>query len=185
VTRAEFTSAMAPLAVNFNRPLDKPLLTVFWGAFQHCTPDEFRDAVTEVIRTERFFPTVATLRDAMGLQEPVSTLAEAGAVFALLCQAGPKYDPHRGDYWPPQAVLDRFGPQALAAFTAAGGTTAFRDRTARDVAFLRRDFMKGWEEYGTHPTPPDRILRPSGTPTGLTTLAAAITNALPSPKEGA
>lgn len=152
MTLDEFKGAMAMLAASFNRELTRPLMTIYWTTFQAERPDDFRDAVTEHIRTAKFFPTVAELLTRMGRDGATGSLAEAGAVFEQLTTGpAPHYDPRRGDYWAHPDVMERFGPQAYAAFLAAGGTSAFRDRTDKGLPFLRRDFMAGWEEYSRRP----------------------------------
>jgi len=170
MTRAEFVGAMAPLSVNYNRELTRALMTVYWTEFQHLLADEFRDAITYHIRHGKFFPTVAELRQVLGM-DAAPTLADASAVFEQLLGPAPAYDPKRGDYWTLEAVQQRFGTQGLAAFMAAGGTRVFRDRTDKDLPFLRRDFIRGWEEAGrTLPearyqlptTPAPRGLAPAG-----------------------
>lgn len=144
---------MAPLAVNFKRELTRPTMTLFWSEFQHLRPDDFRDAVTEVIRTHKFFPTIAEMRDALGMGQ-ADALVEAASTFDALLGDGPRYDPRTGDYWTLEDVTTRFGPRALAAFLVAGGTRAFRDRTTRNVEFLRRDFLRGWTDYRERQEPP-------------------------------
>lgn len=183
MTRDEFSRAMAPLAANYGATSLTPERNrMFWAEFQHVRPDDFRDAVVQIMRTEKFFPTIAVMREALGLHRTPSVIAEGAAALATLLGDGPRYDPHRGDYWKGEDVLERLGPQALAAFMVAGGTAAFRDRTDRNVDFLRRDFLRGWEDYAKHPTEPETFLPPGRQPHGLGALADSLPRILPAPE---
>jgi hypothetical protein len=182
MTRTEFLGAMAPLSVNFRQQLTKPLLTLWWGQFQHCTPDEFREAVVQVCQRETFFPTIATMRDALGLNGNGLTLANQ--VFTELTSLpGPRYDPKRGDYWSLQDVQERFGTHALAAFLAGGGTAMFRDRTDRNLDFIRRDFLAGWAEFAKHPQDERVLLDKPRRPEGLAPIQEVLTRLLPGAPE--
>ena len=145
MTPAEFRDAMQVLAVAYRRELTRPTMRLYWAEFGYLAPEALAAALTAHVRTAKFFPTIAELRAALGMDRRPG-LAEAGVTFEALLGDGPAYDARLGDYWTLQAVSDRFGPVALAAFMAAGGTRAFRDRTTRNVDFLRRDFLAGWTE---------------------------------------
>jgi len=152
MTLNEFKGAMAMLGASFNRELTRPLMTIYWTEFQAERPDDFRDAVTELIRTVKFFPTVAELRTALGSNGGAGSLAEAGSVFEALTNGpAPHYDPRRGDWWGHPDVMERFGAQAYSSFLAVGGTATLRDRTERNLDYIRRDFMAAWEEYNRQP----------------------------------
>jgi len=178
VTRKEFVDAMAPLSVNFRRELTRPLMVTYFAEFQSVRPDDFRDAVTHLLRTAKFFPTIAEFRHALGMNDTPS-LAEAGMVFDALLGPAPAYDPRLGDSWPLQVVHDRWGAVALAAFMAAGGPRAFRDRTDRDVPFLRRDFMRGWEQSAALPAAHRPALAPETAPRGLAPVTESLARLLP------
>ena len=170
MTLDEFKGAMAPLSVNYRRELTKALMTVYWSEFQHVLADEFRDAVMHHIRVSTYFPTVADLRQRLGVGAGAPSFTEGSSIFEALVGPAPAYDPRHGDYWTLEAVQHRFGTQALAAFLAAGGTRGFRDRTDKDIPFLRRDFLRGWDEAGKTLGEARPILPPSTAPRGLAPL---------------
>ncbi len=184
MTRPEYLTAMAPLAVNFRMKLSKPLLRLWWEQFQHCTPDEFRDAIVRVCQAETFFPTLATMRGLLGMNNTGVVLANQ--VFTeLTTLPGPRYDPKRGDYWSLQDVQERFGTQALAAFLAAGGTAMFRDRTDKNLDFIRRDFLAGWADFAKHPQDERVLLERPKAPTGLQPITESLARLTSgAPKEG-
>lgn len=184
MTRQDFLAAMAPLAVNYRRELTAPLLRLFWSEFQHVRPVDFQEAVQGHLREGQFFPTVAELRQRLGLPRSAPTLTEAATVFEALLTDAPAYDARRGDYWPMREVFERFGPIALAAFLRAGGTRAFRDRTERNVDFLRRDFLAGWDDACTHPVPVEYLLPPGlAVARGLAPLSDSLPRLMPGEPE--
>lgn len=186
MTRNEFIAAMAPLAVNYNRELTKPLMLTYWAEFQHILPDEFRDAVMYHIRTGKFFPTIADLRHALGLTvTTIATLTDAATTFEALLGTAPAYDPRHGDYWTLEAVQEQFGAVALAAFMAAGGTRVFRDRTDRDLPFLRKEFLRAWEEAAKALEPLPALPRSTpGTTRGLAPISEAVKRLAPPIEQG-
>ena len=177
MTPAEFRDAMQVLAVAYRRELTRPTMRLYWAEFGYLAPEALAAALTAHVRAAKFFPTVAELRAALGMDQRPG-LVEGAAVFEALLGTGPAYDARQGDYWSLQAVSDRFGALALAAFMAAGGTRAFRDRTTRNVDFLRRDFLRGWEEAGAAATRPP-ALAPSPQRQGLAAVGESVRRLLP------
>lgn len=145
MTVSEYKEQMLRLSVAFRKQLTRPVLTLYWEQFRDVDAAHFARAVDGCIKTDTWFPTVAQIRRALG--QGGGTLAEAGLTFTALLGPAPHYDPRRGDYWAIPDVMAEFGPQAVAAFLVAGGSASFRDRTDKTVEFLRRDFLRGWEEY--------------------------------------
>lgn len=180
MTEQEFRDAMAPLGAvpwKYGKGLTRPIMRFYFAEFGYLEPAALGAAVRRWAQTEREFPTVADLRAALGMDQRPG-LVEGAAVFEALLGPGPAYDARQGDYWTLQAVSDRFGPAALAAFMAAGGTRAFRDRTVRNVDFLRRDFLRGWEEASAAAARPP-ALAPSPQRQGLAPVGDSVRRLLP------
>jgi hypothetical protein len=181
MTPEEFRDAVAPLGAvpwRFGKGLTRPIMRLYFAEFGHGDARLLATAVKAHLERCSEFPTVADLRHLLGLDRRPS-LADGGSIFAELTEGdAPHYDPHRGGYWLTRDVYDRWGPHALAAFMAAGGSRAFSQRTDAGLPFLRRDFMRGWDDAMAR-LPADLPARPGLPAPGIASGLAPLADSLP------
>lgn len=140
-----FAALMETLAVLRKDPLTPTMLRVYWAVLVDLDLADVERAVVACLKVDEFFPSPSRLRGLAFPQDGTPT-TRAAAVFDALCRRGPHNDYHRGDYWLPDDVEEKFGLVAREAFIAAGGTRAFQQRTEKSLPFLRKDFLAAFVE---------------------------------------
>lgn len=140
-----YRAGMERLAAAFDRELTTARLTVFWEALADLDGAEFASAVEAVVIGDKEHPAPGRIRQ-LAREAHGNARAEAAEAFDRILMRAPRYDPRFGDYWALPDIEEKFGPVGLAAYHAAGGVSAFRSRTDRDLPFLRKAFLDAYEK---------------------------------------
>ncbi len=130
-----FERAMLALASAFARDLTPDVLRVYRIALTDLSSDEIAVAVGLAVRHERFWPAPAVLRTYARPEPNATALAEEA--FAQIESMG-HYNP-TGYIWREREIETRFGPCALRAFRAIGGSDAWAERSH---VYRRKDFVE-------------------------------------------
>jgi hypothetical protein len=141
-----FASAMAALAIAFNRPLNAPLLEVFRKALDGVPIADLERAVSRAIAEETFWPPPARLRQLAGI-------APAAAKSAIAWAAVRRAIREVGAY---QSVTFD-DPTVVKTIEAMGGWVSLCRSDAEELSsFKAPQFQKLYSalEYDRTPAPP-------------------------------
>ena len=136
-TKPAIAAALKGLAANYNRQPDPALPDIWWLALQDVPDDRLSAAVGRIVARSRFFPTVAEVRDALGLNvvEKPDTAAITSRIWSLA-----HYHPEYGTV-PPSVtqVRTELGDTIADAYAVVGPDRLFANsEVGRDIA--RREF---------------------------------------------
>lgn len=156
--RAAFANLLLTVAAAVDRELPEDRVTIYFAAMGDLELDQVRHACAAAIKTLRFFPTVAELRE---LATPyVNREAEGALAFEAVCKMG-HYSP-AGPYWNIRDVAEAMGPIAAAAYAAAGGSRAFANEQGEsNLPFLRKRFVESYGEAAQEQARGREILPPA------------------------
>lgn len=156
--RNDFTRGVVLLQTAFGRQLGKAELELLFRLVADLEAEAWTAAVDHVLRTSRFFPSAAELREA-ALGSTADEAAEAWAQLQEDLRRGGRY---RG--------VD-LGPVGNAALRAVGGWRALCDARPADQRHLQRDFGEAYEQaaraarrgaLAAHRSAPHAALSPGG-----------------------
>ena len=129
-TKPAIAAALKGLAANYNRQPDPALTDIWWLALQDVPDDRLSAAVGRIVARSRFFPTVAEVRDALGLNvQPLPDVTGICERLRGMCD----YHPNHGTMLPSvervrrelgEAIADAYGyigPNRLEAVVFGGG----------------------------------------------------------------
>lgn len=138
---AAFVAGLAALAVNCRVELTDPQTELYRSMLDDLSDADFARAVAACLRTSRWFPTIAELREKVSPYE--SPQAAAGVDFDRVRKAG-RYTPV-GYRWSYRDVSEQVGPIAAEAYVAAGGSSAFEQEQGETaLTFLRKRFTEAY-----------------------------------------
>jgi hypothetical protein len=140
--RAQFSKAMAALGENYRQEIADAQFALFWSLLSDMSVEDFRRAVVMHMRSSRFFPTVAELRQQV--TPHIDHVAAAVNAFEQVTKTS-THDTKTGPRYSIRRVVEAVGPVAAEAFVAAGGPNAFAyELGERDLPFLRKRFIESY-----------------------------------------
>lgn len=133
--RQDFAAMLATLATTFNRPVTELLADAYWTALQDIPPNDLRAAVTECLRSCRFMPTPAEIREKC---QPNHALAAATEWQALI--ASFRGHPHQ------------LAPITQRVLKLLGGPETLGNRSPQENdTWTRREFLRLYELLANSP----------------------------------
>jgi hypothetical protein len=140
--RAQFSEAVAALGENYRQEVADAQFALFWRLLSDLSIEDFQRAVVMHIRSSRFFPTVAELRQYV--TPHIDHVAAAVTAFEQVINTS-THDTKTGPRWSIRRVAEAVGPVAAEAFVAAGGSSGFEHELGeRDFPFLRKRFVESY-----------------------------------------
>lgn len=129
--RAKFAESIVAMAATFGREVDQPALLGYWYGLCDLNVDDVQRAIIAGIRTKKFMPAVAELRELAGELPPAT---RALVAWDALCRAVAEHGGYRS------VAFD--DPALTASIRQLGGWQRICDTPADQFdVWLRKDFL--------------------------------------------
>jgi hypothetical protein len=157
-SREEVAKTLAALQALFPRELTELVVQAYALGLEDVSDEALRVALARVVKTSVYFPKIAELRQASGINQRPDPEAILAAIWSLS-----SYHPHTGTTAPSVGLVkDQMGETIAAAYALASADRLFGgNQTGRDIA--RREFAKDLEaaaEQGFPVALPPVVSRP-------------------------
>ena len=140
MTTEATASALAILTAAFGKELPKPTIRIYLNAMEDLSPDFLIKACDEIIKTSKFFPTVAEIRETtIRLDKNINLPLPWDAAWSEVMTKVQREGRNRTSEWSSQTI-----PQALKAL---GGYQRVCEATAIGVVEAR--FKNAYERTAT------------------------------------
>lgn len=147
--RPAFSETIGALAVAFRQEATTPLLRAYWLGLSDLALADVREAATRALRSLKFMPTVAELRDLAGDLNKSDRAEHAWSVFERAVVTYGRYKSVSFD-----------DPIINATVRAHGGWVRCCDLPAEEFdKWLRREWIKTYAAFCNHP-PSDEAMQP-------------------------
>ncbi len=143
IDRKIFAVGMGVLAERFRTEIAGPAQKGYHTILsEELNDEEFQIAVKLAFRHSQFWPSPQQLIDFV--RPPANHAVNAGIAFERLLDAGEILVQGRPKCWR-REVVHRMGKAVLVGFDAIGGNDRLREYEARELPFIRRDFVEAYK----------------------------------------
>ena len=135
----EFAKSMIFLNNAYRQEMNQTQVSVWYNFFRDVPLDKFNLAIVRIIEKERYFPTVATIRQELAMIDNPHLQLDAAEEWEKVLTAMRRYGSWRAD-----VAVAELNPVTAAVVKRIGGFTSLCQ--SEDIEWRRKSFMSIFKE---------------------------------------
>lgn len=135
----DFAKSMIFLNNAYRQEMNNTQVSVWYNFFRDVPLDKFNLAIVRIIEKEKYFPSVATIRQELAMIDNPHLQLDAAEEWEKVIKAISRYGSYRAD-----EAMQEFNPVTAAVVKRLGGFTSICQ--SDDIEWRRKSFMSIFKE---------------------------------------